>query len=154
MKVLKQKDTNVVIVVSREISEVENGYLKCDDIIYSDCNIQNCDIADTLVYPDKFVGGCYTHDSATDTFTCIDTKTVEGFYPLPKITMCQARLELLSRGLLDMATSIASLSPALQVEFEYATEIRRDNELFKKIQTAAGLSDSAMDDLFAKAALR
>lgn len=77
--------------------------------------------------------------------------------PVPEsVTMRQARLALLGAGLLDAAeTAIASLTGpegrAAQIEWEYATELRRDHQLVAGIAAALDVEESAVDELFKKA---
>lgn len=81
--------------------------------------------------------------------------------PIPVIpqvvTMRQARLALLSAGkLAAVATAIAALpSPqkeAMQIEWEYATEVRRASPHIKTLMGALGFDDAALDVLFVQAA--
>ena len=62
----------------------------------------------------------------------------------------QARLALIGAGLLDaVETAIAALpSAADRVEWEYATEIRRDHPLIASLGVALSLSTEDIDDLF------
>lgn len=76
--------------------------------------------------------------------------------PPAVVSMRQARLALLQIGkLADVDAAIAALpSPskeAAQVEWEYATEVRRDSALVRLLAPALGLDDAALDDLFRQA---
>lgn len=73
------------------------------------------------------------------------------------VTMRQARLALLQAGkLADVEASIAALpSPAkeaAQVEWEYATEVKRNSALVRQLAPALGMDDAALDALFSQAA--
>lgn len=73
------------------------------------------------------------------------------------VTMRQARLALLAAGLLDgVDAAIASLpSPqreAARIEWEYATEVRRDSPTMALIGAALGLTAEQIDALFVDAA--
>lgn len=69
------------------------------------------------------------------------------------VSMRQARLALLGAGLLDSVNAaIASLSQAAQIEWEYATEVRRDSQLVAGMTQALGLTSAQLDDLFTQAA--
>jgi len=73
------------------------------------------------------------------------------------VTMRQARLALLQAGKLDdVDAAIAALpSPAkeaAQIEWEYATEVKRDSQLVTQLAPALGLADAALDALFTQAA--
>ena len=154
MKLLKRKDTNIAIVIGKSVSEEENGALRVDDVIYCDCNIQNCDIVDTLVYPDKFVGRCYTHDTVTDSYECINPQQVEMVYPVATISMRQARLGLLAKGLLDDVEShVATLSRAAQIEWEFSVEVKRNYPLVLELQQLLSLADDEIDLFFDEAKL-
>lgn len=72
------------------------------------------------------------------------------------ISMRQARLALLGAGLLGAVdAAIAALpSPmrdAAQIEWEYATEVRRDSALIAQLGPALGLDDAQVDALFVTA---
>jgi hypothetical protein len=74
--------------------------------------------------------------------------------PIPSvISMRQARLVLLSQGLLVQvdATIDAMDEPArsaAQIEWEYATELRRDNPLVTAMQASMSLTDAQVDAMF------
>ena len=74
--------------------------------------------------------------------------------PLPTVvTMRQARLALLQQGLLSQVQlAIDSLpSPqkeAAQIEWEYATEVRRDSSLVQNLSVGLDLTDEQIDSLF------
>lgn len=70
-----------------------------------------------------------------------------------KVSMRQARLALLSEGLLSSVdTIIASLSePAktnISIEWEYASVVDRNSPWMGQMATALGLSDMQLDSLF------
>ena len=78
--------------------------------------------------------------------------------PLPapvvpgRISMRQARLVLLSAGLLDTVNAaVTGLPRAEQIEWEYATEVRRDSSLVARLAQAINLSGEQLDDLFTQA---
>jgi hypothetical protein len=61
----------------------------------------------------------------------------------------QARLALLQYGLLTtVETAIQSASDAVKIEWEYATEFRRDNALLNGMWTQLGFSKEDLDDVF------
>ena len=66
------------------------------------------------------------------------------------ITIRQAKLALLAAGLLDdVDVAVAQADRrATQIEWEYATEIRRDWPTLLVMQTALGLTDEQVDQLF------
>ena len=68
------------------------------------------------------------------------------------ISMRQARLQLLALNLLDSVNSaISTMSQAAQIEWEYATEVRRDNPLVSALATALNMTDLEMDDFYKQA---
>lgn len=73
------------------------------------------------------------------------------------VTMRQARLALLQQGLLSQVQiAIDSLpSPqkeAAQIEWDYSSEVHRDEPFVQLLGAALGLSDKQFDDLFILAA--
>ncbi|HDZ4932029.1 TPA: hypothetical protein RTF98_000316 [Campylobacter jejuni] len=69
-----------------------------------------------------------------------------------KITIRQAKLALLEAGLLDdIETMMQSAPKAIQINWEYATEFERENELILFFQQQAKLSDEFVNELFKKA---
>ena len=73
------------------------------------------------------------------------------------ISMRQARLALLGAGLLaTVETSIDNLEEpdksAARIEWEYATEMRRDHHLIAALAVEMQLSEQQVDDLFIAAA--
>jgi hypothetical protein len=77
---------------------------------------------------------------------------------VPKsISMRQARLALLGAGLLAQVDAAIAAMPgvegeAARIEWEYASEVRRDNPLFTAMAAQLGLSGEQLDDLFRTAA--
>lgn len=68
------------------------------------------------------------------------------------VSMRQARLALLGAGLLDEVEALIALQPAaVQIEWEYATDIWRNRDLVATLAPALGLSDAQIDDLFVAA---
>ena len=74
--------------------------------------------------------------------------------PVPQqVTMRQARLALLSAGLLDdVEMVIAAAGRAAQLEWEYATVVDRSNPAVAAVQQREALTDAQIDDLFREAA--
>lgn len=69
------------------------------------------------------------------------------------VTMRQARLALLSAGILDdIDTAIAGLpSPdkeQAKIEWEYSQEVQRHNSFVSVLASALGMSNKQIDDLF------
>lgn len=74
--------------------------------------------------------------------------------PVPQqVTMRQARLALLSAGLLDdVEMVIAAAGRAAQLEWEYAAVLDRSNPAVAIVQQQKALTDAQIDDLFREAA--
>lgn len=75
----------------------------------------------------------------------------------PAVTMRQARLALLSVGLLDdVEAAINSLpSPqkeAARIEWEYSQEVQRHNGFVSILAPSLGLTEESLDNLFIEAA--
>ena len=73
------------------------------------------------------------------------------------VTARQARLALLQAGLLDavenaIATMEGDAGRAARIEWEYATEVRRNGSTLSGVQVWIGLTDQQIDDLFLLAA--
>ena len=69
---------------------------------------------------------------------------------LSVVTMRQARLALLQSGLLaTVETAITTgTDEAMKIEWEYATEIKRDWNSLVALTTALGMTSAELDDLF------
>ena len=74
--------------------------------------------------------------------------------PVPQqVTMRQARLALLSAGLLDdVEMVIAAAGRAAQLEWESAAVVERSTPAVAAVQQQHGLTDAQIDDLFREAA--
>ena len=74
--------------------------------------------------------------------------------PVPQqVTMRQARLALLSAGLLDdVEMVITAAGRAAQLEWEYAAVMDRSNPAVAIVQQQKALTDAQIDDLFREAA--
>lgn len=72
--------------------------------------------------------------------------------PIPQsITPRQARLKLLEVGLLDELEATITTNRSWQIEWEYATEVRRDSPLIDAVATQAGLTSEQIDQMFIEA---
>lgn len=74
------------------------------------------------------------------------------------VTMRQARLALLSIGLLDqIETAIDAMDEPertiAKIEWDYSSEVHRDKPFVNSLGATLGLDDEAIDALFAAAAL-
>lgn len=68
-----------------------------------------------------------------------------------QITMRQTRLYLLSIDLLDTVENIVSQNKAWQIEWEYASEVQRTNQLIVAMQQELELTDAQVDEMFLEA---
>lgn len=67
------------------------------------------------------------------------------------ITPRQARLKLLEANLLDDLEAVITTNRAWQVEWEYATEVKRDSPLIEAVAVQAGLTETQIDQMFTEA---
>ena len=67
------------------------------------------------------------------------------------ITMRQARLYLLNKGLLGMVDSIVSQNEAWKIEWEYATDVVKNSPLVAALASELGLSAEDIDLMFSEA---
>lgn len=67
------------------------------------------------------------------------------------ITMRQARLYLLSLGLLDEVEGIVSQDRAWQIEWEYTSEVLRTNQLISVMQVSLNLTNEQIGNMFIEA---
>ena len=74
--------------------------------------------------------------------------------PVPQqVTMRQARLALLSAGLLDdVEAVITAAGREAQIQWEYASVVERSNPVIAIVQQQQGMADAQIDDLFREAA--
>lgn len=73
------------------------------------------------------------------------------------VTMRQARLALLQAGLLDQVNSMLESIPGIEgqvarIEWEFASEVRRDSPLVSIMALSLNLAQGQMDNLFTVAA--
>lgn len=87
------------------------------------------------------------------TFTVVALTAEEIKARVPSaVSMRQARLALLNSGVLaQVNTAMQSAGQAEQIEWEYASEVRRDSPLVISMGAALGLNDEQLDALFISA---
>ena len=112
-------------------------------------------MASTEVQPPAFEAG------SQGCFWTGDAWEVRDFEPEPvpvpaAVTMRQARLALLAAGLLEQAEEAISgmagaEGAAAKIEWEYATEVRRDSALVAGMAEALGIDGAGLDALFVSA---
>lgn len=121
------------------------------------------EVVEVEIWPTDFVGNAYAYDGSVWSITDQSALDAEAermaliWRAGASVSMRQARLALLQAGkLADVDAAIAALpSPhkeAAQIEWEYATEVKRTSRLVENLTPALGLSDVEMDDLFKLAA--
>ena len=86
----------------------------------------------------------------------INNKQTWELVAIPKevpqeITPLQSKLQLLEIGLLDDVEAIVSADRKVQLYWEYASVIERDNEILLMMATSLGMTEEQLDDLFIKA---
>ena len=65
------------------------------------------------------------------------------------VSMRQARLALHAAGMLaGINAAITQIGGAAQIEWEYATEVRRDNQLIEMVRQANSMTVEQIDQLF------
>ena len=96
-------------------------------------------------------------DKATEAPSAPDlpTPTVAGIPT--RVSMRQARLALLGAGKLAAVDAAIDTMPepqksAARIEWEYAAEVRRDNDFVAGLAPALGMTDAQVDALFVAAA--
>jgi len=74
--------------------------------------------------------------------------------PVPQcVTALQARRALLAAGMLDQVEAFVARQPrAVQITWEYATKIYRDDPMLVEVAQEIGLNTNTLDDLFRAAA--
>ena len=74
--------------------------------------------------------------------------------PIPRVvSMRQARLALLNAGLLANVEALIAQQPqAVQIEWQFATDVWRDRDLVKTLGATLQLPDRVIDHLFIQAA--
>ena len=86
----------------------------------------------------------------------INNKQTWKLVEIPKevpqeITPLQSKLQLLEIGLLDEVEALVTADRKVQLYWEYASVIERDNEILLMMATSLGMTEEQLDDLFIKA---
>ncbi|MCT7405611.1 hypothetical protein [Aliarcobacter cryaerophilus] len=127
-----------------------------DDLIHSEIPTPNIEVSDEVWQEAININAnCYENEK----FIVKDFRTLEEIEAyekslIPKtITLRQARLYLLSIGLLDDLENIINQNRAYQIEWEYANQIERESPLVKILGQALSLylDDDAIDNMFMEA---
>ena len=130
-------------ITTNEKTEITGGYI---DTI-------NRDIPKNAIEVSEDIWKQRLNDSSLNCFE--NGKLVKKEYEkslIPKtITLRQARLYLLSIGLLDDLENIINQNRAYQIEWEYANSIERDTPLVKILGQTLNLDDEQIDNMFMEA---
>lgn len=125
--------------------------------------IENSVVSNTIEADEDFAQqiGAIPADSAAIGDHYIDGEFVSPEPPAPEmpqtVTMRQARLAMLSAGILDDVESLIQQMPgdegrAARIDWEYALDVRRDWPLIDGLGSQLGMTDQQIDDLFVAAA--
>ena len=159
MKIIREKSTNEIIykgddlVLDEAIGLYGNDF-RANNITVAEYELLDVDIASI---PADYMGRHYTYNdgvwTATETKARYDYEQYKSSIPA-RVTMRQARLALLQAGLLDdIELAINNLEEptlkrAVQIEWEYAQDIRRDWQALIMITEAMGMTEEQLDELF------
>lgn len=110
--------------------------------------------------PEWFVVGMLAQREADGQILPVTPEEIQDAAPTPRVmavSMRQARLALLDAGLLDQVEAAIAAMPgtagqAAQIEWEYATEVKRDSPLLAGLVQALQLDEDMLDLLFLTAA--
>lgn len=88
-----------------------------------------------------------------ETFSEAEPELIPAIQVPQSVTMMQARLAMLNAGLLDaVEAAINSMEgdegKAAQIQWQYATDVRRDWPLVVSLKASLKLIDKQIDDLF------
>ena len=111
--------------------------------------------------PTPFVPNAWQWDEANQTWLEYDTAAIEAVRNPPpppvvipqSISPRQARLKLLEADLLDNLEAVITTNRAWQIEWEYATEVKRDSPLIDAVATQADLTEEQIDQMFIDASV-
>lgn len=80
-------------------------------------------------------------------------QTTPSVTPTPTVVSArQARLALLNNNLLDEVNVLVSTQPkSVQITWEYATEVRRDDQILNQLAINLNLTEEDLDNLFVEA---
>ena len=163
MKILIEKQSDKVIFAEDDLQFTSSG-VSGENWECHLFNDSNAEIINVLAIPDVFVGNAFVfkdnafvvvdNDLLQSEVTRIDgLKNIKPYIESPNtISMRQARLQLLAMNLLDSVnTAITSMSQSAQIEWEFATEVQRDNPLVLGVQSALSMTNADIDLFFVNA---
>lgn len=114
-----------------------------DNFVFSPSVTLKAEDKDLYTYPQD---GWYWFDTFDETL-----QFFAGLKSSDSITMRQARLYLLSSGLLSQVDVIVSQNEAWKIEWEYATDVLKNSPLVVALSSQLGLSSEAIDVMFDEA---
>lgn len=123
--------------------KIDDDILKGENFVFSPVVTLKAEDKDSYEYPQDGWYWFDTFDEALQFFA--------GLKSSDSITMRQARLYLLSKGLLSQVDSIVSQNEAWKIEWEYATDVVKNSQLVVALASQLGLSDEAIDIMFSEA---
>ena len=123
--------------------KVDNDILTGENFVFSPVVTLKAEDKDSYVYPQD---GWYWFDTFDEALVFF-----AGLKNSDSITMRQARLYLLNKGLLGMVDSIVSRNEAWKIEWEYATDVVKNSPLVAALASELGLSAEDIDLMFIEA---
>lgn len=123
--------------------KVDDDILKGENFVFSPVVTLKAEDKDSYGYPQDGWYWFDTFDEALQFFAVLRSSD--------SITMRQARLYLLSAGLLSQVDNIVSQNEAWKIEWEYATDIVKNSPLVVALANQLDLSAEAIDTMFNEA---
>ena len=141
------------IIRLEESANVHGGAEVFVQVQFTDA-ITGCEIPCAMWLSDAQTNQYLTdHDALPAIIATWADDAARRFYDENTVTPRQVRLALLAAGLLDAVDAYVATQPrARQLEWEYASEIRRDNALLSTAATALGMTSEQLQALFTQAA--
>jgi hypothetical protein len=120
------------------VAEVaDNDFPVADPLFWIDCS-------------DEIVADQYYFDPSSEEILIVPQEPKDIIPSV--VSMRQARLALLAAGHLETVNNaISSMEQASQIEWEYATEVKRNSPLVASLATLLNLSPEDLDSLFVTA---
>lgn len=125
--------------------KTDNDILKGENFVFSPVVTLKAEDKDSYTYPQD---GWYWFDSFDEALIFF-----AGLKNNDSITMRQARLYLLSAGLLSQVDAVIAQNEAWKIEWEYAAEVQKDSPLVLTLASELDLSMEAIDLMFSEASL-
>ena len=122
--------------------KIDSDILKGENFVYSPIVTLKAEEKDNHTYPQD---GWYWFDTFDEALVFFANQSKES------ITMRQARLYLLSLGLLSKVDGIVAQSEAFKIEWEYATYVLKTSPLVQALATQLELSLEQLDIMFNEA---